>query len=316
GSAGQTKEKVFASAGEALAQYEKLIAEKISEGYAEKGKAPADASGNDKTSLQGLWKLTSCIARGDEVISSVTHLFFDGDRVKRIDPHEVDGGGWDSFALDEKVSPKRFTLTSEWEGRNGVKNTRIDRWLYELKGDTLRLCWPSVFGVYPDSFSDTVHGVETFTRDKGAFPETKKASGTKPITDAVLGTLVWDDRFDRWETRISFGAKTPVDVSIETGGDNAALKRAGKAITRLQTNEPAARLYAAEQLLESYNDNWNDGKPITVAAFAKKITLESVSIGPDGECELYYDDGDLFAGHCIIVSMDAKGGFTGADIAG
>ncbi|HEY1406520.1 MAG TPA: WGR domain-containing protein, partial [Spirochaetota bacterium] len=40
GSAGRTKEKSLSSADDAVAQYEKLIAQKMNDGYVEKQKAP------------------------------------------------------------------------------------------------------------------------------------------------------------------------------------------------------------------------------------------------------------------------------------
>jgi len=52
----------------------------------------------------------------------------------------VDGGDWATFELDSKAQPKRFTTTSELVGKGGKPERRVDRWLYELDGDTLRLC--------------------------------------------------------------------------------------------------------------------------------------------------------------------------------
>jgi len=50
--------------------------------------------------------------------------------------------------------------------------------------------------------------------------------------------------------------------------------------------------------------------------FAKRMTLESISINTDGPVSLYYQDGDLFWGHTIVVRMGADHAFKDADVAG
>lgn len=46
------------------------------------------------------------------------------------------------------------------------------------------------------------------------------------------------------------------------------------------------------------------------------MTLEGLIFFPDGEVELYYNDGNLFFGHCIIIKMDKHDCFVDASIRG
>jgi len=69
-------------------------------------------------------------------------------------------------------------------------------------------------------------------------------------------------------------------------------------------------------LLPIHNDSWNDGTPITEAAFIARMKLESACIFPDGTSELFYEDGDLFWGHMIVITLNQGGAFEDADIAG
>lgn len=75
--------------------------------------------------------------------------------------------------------------------------------------------------------------------------------------------------------------------------------------------------YAAENMLEDAN-SWNDDadKPhINEEEFAKLITLESISIqGYEYNITFYFDDGDIFFGHSIIVESDSNFNFTDAYI--
>ena len=69
------------------------------------------------------------------------------------------------------------------------------------------------------------------------------------------------------------------------------------------------RAYAAGHMLDTANDWLGDAdeEPITAEQFADRITLSELAFRNDGSIEAYYDDGDIFWGHCIIVRMDKNG---------
>ena len=76
--------------------------------------------------------------------------------------------------------------------------------------------------------------------------------------------------------------------------------------------------YISEHLLDLAND-WldnDDQDPITAEIFAKRITMGELAFRNDGTIEVYYDDDDIFWGHCIIANIDADGNPVDADIAG
>lgn len=54
-------------------------------------------------------------------------------------------------------------------------------------------------------------------------------------------------------------------------------------------------------------DWWRDGD---------FFSLSELAFRNDGSIEAYYDDGDIFWGHCIIVRMDKNGNIEDAEIAG
>ena len=78
------------------------------------------------------------------------------------------------------------------------------------------------------------------------------------------------------------------------------------------------RAYAAGHMLDTANDWLGDADegPITAEQFADRITLSELAFRNDGSIEAYYDDGDIFWGHCIIVRMDKNGVVKDAEIAG
>ena len=176
-----------------------------------------------------------------------------------------------------------------------------------------------MFGEYPDELSDVTHGIETLVRDPGPPPQTKRASGKKPLADPVLGTLTWNDNFDRWEAQLELrpGLTIRVHVTPDAGRDDAAAGATGrKFIDWLRSHELDACRFAATKLLHVHNNSWNDDEPISAQTFMERMTLEAVGIDSEGSASLYYDDGDLFWGHCICVLVAPNREFAGADIAG
>ncbi len=73
------------------------------------------------------------------------------------------------------------------------------------------------------------------------------------------------------------------------------------------------RAYAASELLDLAND-WID--EVTEEMFIESLGLDTISVYPKGEFEIFFFDGDLFAGHCIIVSGNISGSLESAEIAG
>jgi hypothetical protein len=107
-------------------------------------------------------------------------------------------------------------------------------------------------------------------------------------------------------------------VSVDTEDTEilAVIELACHSFTRLQQQEVYFRRCAANQLLNLYNHTWNDGDEIDCQTFMELMKLEEVHLNSDGSANLYYDDGDLFGGHVIIISIDGNGVFEDAKIAG
>lgn len=272
---------------------------------------------SDREAIQGAWRVESCRAYGRDIASGTTHYVFDGDRVKEYDPGKVDGGSWSAFELDPAADPKRITITSEFD-RDGETVRRVDRWLYALRGKALRLCWPNVFGQFPDVISDAKHGVVTLARHVGQLPPAKPPSGKLPVDHPELGRLTWDDDLDYWHGGFDFVPGHRVGLSADPGeaGDGAAIAAAAAFVRWLSEADASARAAAAAGLLDTHNDSWNDGEPVTAGEFAARLRLETVVADPDGGGQLYYADGELFWGHVVIVPVGPDRTFGEAHIAG
>jgi hypothetical protein len=76
--------------------------------------------------------------------------------------------------------------------------------------------------------------------------------------------------------------------------------------------------YAIQELLALKNECWleNDEATFTPDQFLERMTLNSITVFPDGRFDFWHDDGDLFGGHAIQISGSLNKGLTHADIPG
>src|SRR5262249_32142795 len=147
-----------------------------------------------------------------------------------------------------------------------------------------------------------------------------------PFDDEFFGPLTWNERHRWYQAKVEFSPGHVIELSISAEGidRDLAVEQAHEVFPRVQTQEPALRRAAADKLLALYNDHWREAKrvepekfPKSAGAgsaekridadeFSRRIVLSSITIHPEGETDLWYDDGDLFAGHWILVSTDSK----------
>ena len=78
---------------------------------------------------------------------------------------------------------------------------------------------------------------------------------------------------------------------------------------------------AAKNLLDLANDWLQDNDEaetdeITKEMFIDSIEISEMTVSPDGSITLYYDDGDMFWGHAIEISVEPDGTVSDANIAG
>lgn len=149
---------------------------------------------------------------------------------------------------------------------------------------------------------------------------TGKGGGMVPgaIDDEVLGRLVWEPALERWEGEIELPPGHEIHVSFTGAAAEAeeGLARARRAYEFIGPSQEHLRRAAARRLLDVYNDEWNEGDEIGEDGFIARMTLEAISFFASGDAEVFYDDGGLFRGHTVLVSIGSGGEITDADIAG
>lgn len=148
----------------------------------------------------------------------------------------------------------------------------------------------------------------------------------KPVfyNDEVLGTFELDKSVKLFEQKISWAGEEGnlyFDWDEDVNIMKSALETAHALFKEQDEWNMKIRMYASEELVELANE-WLQGNDeaeideITKEMFANFMELDSISVYPDGDFEIFFFDGDMFWGHSIIVNGNINGDLTSADIAG
>jgi len=138
------------------------------------------------------------------------------------------------------------------------------------------------------------------------------------INDDVLGRLVWDRRYEWWSGEVALSPEHAVGISVETESDDDAsvLPKARRTYQRIKSELDKLLRAAATELLVACNESRNAGEAIDAEAFITRMTLSDITFYADGSAELYFDDGGMFDGNSIVVSVTADGDMDEASVAG
>lgn len=148
----------------------------------------------------------------------------------------------------------------------------------------------------------------------------------KPIIleDEILGKLTLNKEFSWFEGSVSWQGKM-IESLLEVNKDNkSSWTKARKAIKNMLSEQEnwdrEMRTFAAKQLTTlacDWRDSADEPVPeITEQSFSKRITLNSISMTSGGSFSAYFDDDDMFFGHCITVRGSLKKGIVSADMEG
>jgi hypothetical protein len=135
-----------------------------------------------------------------------------------------------------------------------------------------------------------------------------------------IGILRYEAEYDWYEGQIKVQQSAiSIRLSIEEEGELAFVcRRATNFVVELESHVQSAKEYAVERLLELKNETWieENEEPSTPEQFKHRMVIESILIDSEGEVFFYHKDGNLFWGHCILVTMNSENNFISVEIAG
>ena len=147
------------------------------------------------------------------------------------------------------------------------------------------------------------------------------------ITDEILGEMTFDESLGSFEGEVEISGQNiyfGITVNEITGEKSAdeLISEFKKFITDFDNWDKRIRAFSAKALTDCANDwlqdSLEDGEPfieITEERFAERMVLNSIGFDENG-FEVFYDDDDMFWGHCILVYGTLENGIEEAQIAG
>lgn len=154
----------------------------------------------------------------------------------------------------------------------------------------------------------------------------EKMSKPVVIEDEVLGEFVLDRQFSWFEGVIEWLGEE-CSVFLETDEEDGDTADKTFAVLKelcmdLKEWDCKFRVYAAAELTELANE-WlqeeetdDESVVITKEEFAGRLAIREVSITPDGDLTLYYNDDDMFWGHAVEVDANISGEMSDTNIVG
>jgi uncharacterized protein (TIGR03067 family) len=284
--------------------------------------------------LQGVWRLLSCTSGGTEVGVNATHRVFEGARTWEIDPDHV---VYDDqpppearFEIDAGASPTRITVHNQFAIEDGSFAERPRRALYAVDDQHLTIAWTG-FRDFPTKIDGHDGLIDRLARETDAaliarhrVPPARMQRFRQRHPD--LGELEWDANLDWWRGHVAWAGHSHVRFNVGGSKDAGAglFDRAAAILRRMDAL--AIYRYAAAGLLTTHNDGWrkwvdeagkaSESPVLSAEEFMAKLSPEAVSIDADGGVDVYFNDGHLFWGHAVVVSIDAALTPVRVDIAG
>jgi len=144
------------------------------------------------------------------------------------------------------------------------------------------------------------------------------------VTDEVLGELTLDKDLDMFEGEVLWrGEQICLSLEVDAADEDtwADARRAMKVMLAEQDRwDGDMRASAARELTDlacEWRESADEEVPeITEESFARRIELRSIAMDADGSFSAYFDDDDMFFGHCVTAYGTLTDGVTAANIEG
>ena len=119
------------------------------------------------------------------------------------------------------------------------------------------------------------------------------------------------------------GERISVSLEVDAGCEET-WKQAVQAMKTMLADQERwdrdMRAFAARELTElacEWRDSADEDVPeITEESFTRRIKLSSIVMGADGSFSAYFDDDDMFFGHCVTAYGTLTDGVTAANMEG
>jgi hypothetical protein len=212
---------------------------------------------------------------------------------------------------------------SELTLRMEVPRSKVNRYqegirAFEVLRVHVRLAIENAFGSPQALITGTI---EKDNGDTELLTYAKQLREPVTVQDPQFGVLTLDRRLNWYESETTTWGRDEIRLTLDAKRAHdldMSLATARSLWSSQQSWQQKIIGWATTQLLPIKNDSWlNEDEPeLTPEEFAQKMVLTSITTRPDGSFDFWFNDGDLFWGHSIMVTGNLKEGPTRAGIEG
>lgn len=144
------------------------------------------------------------------------------------------------------------------------------------------------------------------------------------VVDEVLGELTLDKDLDMFEGTLLWRDED-IDISLEVDSSSedtwtAAVVAMKQMVAEQDCRDRDMRTFAARELTDlacEWRESADEEVPeITEESFAQRLNLTSIAMDADGSFSAYFNDDDMFFGHCVVVYGTLADGVAAANMEG
>jgi len=170
------------------------------------------------------------------------------------------------------------------------------------------------FNLHLSDFSTKRHSAEVISVKLSPdfyelFPEANKSveTGKRQISTSVVKLIFWGQHVE-----VSF------DPNVTSSGSEEFIIKINNQLNWLIKHKHLVDEVIIRDLLPLKNDSWLDENETVLSEerFLEAISLTSIDFDQNAGATLYYDDGNTFFGHTIVVEISSKQKVKQASIAG
>ncbi|MCT4615124.1 MAG: DUF2262 domain-containing protein [Marinifilaceae bacterium] len=271
-----------------------------------------------KEQFKGVWKFIGF--EDKRTFTTKTHIVINENHFWEVHPKSVYYEGEDGPEQEYKLEETEATGIFKFSSSKGYK------YLLKIENNILYMKLGDVFGYFPENFED--RGMLS----KYELENSKQALKLSQLPQKIkrehytvenLGTFQYQDKSKYWAGSILFLGQT---INLEIVHNDEEKYSCFALLAEKIKEMQAVNLYqiASNNLLTTYNESWKEddwenepeedesldedleyeAPDLTAEEFEARLSLQSICIERDGSCSVFLNDGDLFAGHLINISMD------------
>jgi hypothetical protein len=121
-----------------------------------------------------------------------------------------------------------------------------------------------------------------------------------PVNGRLVSRITWK------EQRVRLAMRAPEEI------DEKVIDTLRAHVQRILGAEAKMRMEAAKKLLDTYNEGWNSGKPLTASQIAAKLHVNDLILNDKGAATILCKTDRLFGRCRVMVLLNSKGKVTGA----